>query len=114
MKQLNYFFTALIAVFVLGCQSTGVIPIDQDSYLIGKKDGTPGLGVSLTNKADVYREANDFCREKGLEVMTLEVITTPARPAQLGSTELRFRCVKAGGTAQPLQKIPDTVIEIRK
>lgn len=76
-----------------GCQSTGVIPTGSGTYMIGKKDGSPGLGVSLTNKAEVYREANDFCHQKGLEVETLEVTTTPARPAQLGSTELRFSCV---------------------
>jgi hypothetical protein len=114
LNQLTYLFTALTTIFVLGCQSTGVIPMDQDSYMIGKKDGTPGVGVSLSNKAEVYREANDFCRAKGLEVMTLEVIVTPARPAQLGSTELHFKCVTPGGTAQSLQRIPDTVIEIRK
>ena len=114
MKLLASIFTALATVFFSGCQSTGVIPMDRDSYMIGKKDGTPGLGVSLSNKAEVYREANDFCQAKGLEVQTLEVITTPARPAQLGSTELHFKCVAPGGTAQPLQKTPDTVIEIRK
>lgn len=105
---------SIAASCLVGCASTGVIPMDQDSYMIGKKDGTPGLGVSLSNKAEVYREANEFCRAKGLEVMTLEVITTPARPAQLGSTELRFKCVTPGGTAQPFQKTPDAVIEIRK
>jgi hypothetical protein len=114
MKRLSYLFPLSAIIFVAGCQSTGVIPMDQDSYMIGKKDGTPGLGVSLTNKAEVYREANDFCRAKGLEVQTLQVTTTPARPAQLGSTELHFKCVAPGGTAQPLQKSPDTVIEIRK
>jgi hypothetical protein len=88
--------------------------MDQDSYMIGKKDGTPGLGVSLSNKAEVYREANNFCRTKGLEVKTLQLTTTSSAPAQLGSTELHFKCVTPGGTAQPLQKMPDTVIEIRK
>lgn len=101
-------------IFLLsGCASTGVIPMDQDSYLIGKKDGSPGLGVSLSNKAEVYREANDFCRAKGLEVKTLQVTTTPAKPAQLGSTELQFKCVPPGGTAQPLVREPDQVIEQR-
>jgi hypothetical protein len=114
MKPTIYFGITLSALLISGCQSTGVIPMDQDSYMIGKKDGAPGLGVSLTNKAEVYREANEFCRAKGLEVKTLQVITTPARPAQLGSTELHFKCITPGGTAQPLQKIPDTVIEIRK
>jgi hypothetical protein len=87
--------------------------MDQDSFLIGKKDGTPGLGVSLTNKAEVYREANEFCRSKGLEVKTLRVVTTPSRPAQLGSTELQFKCVPPGGSAEPLVRDPDQIIEQR-
>ena len=61
--------------------------------MIGRKDGTPGLGVSLTNKAKVYSEANEFCKAKGLQVETLQVITIPAAPALLGSTELQFRCI---------------------
>lgn len=104
---------ALAASTIAGCASTGVIPVDQDSYMIGKKDGTPGLGVSLSNKAAVYKEANEFCRAEGLEVLTLTVTTTPSMPAQLGSTELHFKCVQPGGSATPLVKEPDKVIEIR-
>ena len=112
MKQIVGFVLSLVVLS--GCQSTRVVPMDQDSYMIAKKDGTSGLGVSFSTKAEVYREANTFCRAKDLEVMTLEVVTTPARPAQLGSTELRFKCVPPGGTSQPMQRAPDTVIEIRK
>lgn len=75
--------------------------------MIGKKDGMPGLGVSLSNKAEVYREANEFCHSRGLEVKTLRVIVTPSRPAQLGSTELQFKCVEPGGSAEPLVREPD-------
>ena len=103
----------LLLAVISGCSSTGVIPMDKDSYLIGKKDGSPGLGVSLSNKAEVYKEANDFCSAKGLEVETLNVITTPARPAQLGSTELQFKCVPRGSTAKPLVRESDRIIEIR-
>ncbi|MDE2402811.1 MAG: hypothetical protein KGL90_14220 [Burkholderiales bacterium] len=113
MKRTSELNITLLVVLLSGCASTGIIPMDQDSYLIGKKDGTPGLGVSLSNKAEVYREANDFCRSKGLEVKTLQVTTTPARPAQLGSTELHFKCVAPGGTAQPLIREPDQIIENR-
>ncbi len=112
IKNLSFLILLIVAV-IAGCQSTGVIPMDQDSYMIGKKDGSPGLGVSLANKGEVYREANTFCQAKGLEVMTLRVTTTPARPAQLGSTELQFKCVPPGGSAQPLRREPDTVFEVR-
>lgn len=114
MKMAHFLTFAMVAVATAGCQSTGVIPMDQDSYMIGKKDGSPGLGVSFTNKGEVYREANTFCQEKGLEVRTLRVTTTPAMPARLGSTELQFKCVPPGGVAQPLLREPDTVIEVRK
>lgn len=97
-----------------GCQSTGVIPMSQDSYYIGKKDGSPGLGISLSNKAAVYKEANAFCNDKGLEVFVLRETVTPAAPARLGSTELHFKCVARGGTAQPLVKDPDAVIQMQK
>jgi hypothetical protein len=96
-----------------GCQSTGVIPMDQDSYLIGKKDSGLGIGVSITNKVEVYQEANTFCREKGLEVKTIHLTVISAMPARLGSTELQFKCVQPGGTAQPLIKDSDMIIEIR-
>lgn len=113
MNRITPLIFTITVLMLAGCQSTGVIPMDQDSYMIGKKDGSPGLGISLSNKADVYREANAFCREKGLEVKTLHVTTTPSMPGQLGSTELQFRCVLPGGVAQPLIKDPDISIEHR-
>ena len=107
-------FSAALCLVLLGCQSTGVVPMSQNSYYIGKKDGSPGTGVSFSNKAEVYQEANAFCNKKGLEVKTLRETVTPEAPARLGSTELHFKCVKAGGEAQALVKNPDTVIEVRK
>jgi hypothetical protein len=86
----------IVIVALVGCSSTGVIPVDRDSYMIGKKDGSPGLGVSMSNKVEVYQEANAFCATKGLEVETLNLVVTPAALARLGSTELRFKCVPKG------------------
>lgn len=81
MKYIAFSLILVVASVMLGgCQSTGVIPMDQDSYYIGKKDGSPGLGLSLGNKAEVYKEANAFCSEKGLEVKVLREIVTPALP----------------------------------
>ena len=113
----NYpFVFYLFTVFILlsGCKSTGVIPMEQDSYYIGKKDGSPGLGVSFSNKAEVYKEANTFCSDKGLEVKILRETVTPAVPARLGSTELHFKCEPLGGKSKPMTKEADTVIEIRQ
>jgi hypothetical protein len=114
LKRIKFITASLATILIVGCSSTGVIPMDKDSYMIGKKDGTPGLGVSLSNKAEVYSEANSFCSAKGMEVETLSVTTTPAAPARLGSTELHFKCVPQGGSARPLVRESDSIIEIRK
>ncbi|GAA0407427.1 hypothetical protein GCM10009133_15060 [Cocleimonas flava] len=111
-RSTNYIL-AVVTLLISGCSSTGVVPMSQDSYYIGKKDGSPGLGVSLSNKAKVYQEANAFCLKKNLEVMVLRETVTPAAPARLGSTELHFKCVKPGGTAKPLAKDADTVIKVQ-
>ena len=102
-----------LQLFIVSCSSTGVIPMGQNMYYIGKKDASPGIGVSLSNKADVYKEAIGFCSKKQLEVKKLHESITPSAPTQLGSFELQFSCVQPGGIAQPLVKQPNTVIEVR-
>ena len=99
-KYYTILVTVLITVVFNSCASTGVIPMDQDSYFIGKKDGMPGLGISYGIKVEVYQEALAFCNAKGKDVKTLETKSIPARPAQLGSTELRFKCVDKGGKSK--------------
>lgn len=91
MIRALYFASAIFVVSA--CQSTGVVPLGQGKYMIGKKDGSPGLGVSLDTKAAVYKEAVTFCHEKGLEVETVNIVVLPAKLAKLGSTELEFKCV---------------------
>ncbi|MCG2572176.1 hypothetical protein LVY74_01210 [Acinetobacter sp. ME22] len=86
-------FYLIPIIFITGCSSTGVVPIGQNSYFIGKKDGTPGIGISLKNKAYVYQEANLFCSTMHKEIFVLSEITIPTLPARLGSTELRFKCI---------------------
>jgi hypothetical protein len=104
----------LIILLLSGCSSTGVVPMDRDSYFIGRKDGTPGLGVSLSNKAEVYQEANAFCNNKHQNIHILTSNITPARPGQLGSTEIQFKCVSKNSEAVPMQKESDIVIETRQ
>lgn len=86
----HFIYIGLLSI--TGCASTGVIPIGADSYFIGKKDGTPGIGVSLENKASVYKEANDFCKKNNQTMIILDEKTIASIPARLGSTELKFRC----------------------
>lgn len=105
--------SAAVLSIVCSCASTGVIPLGQNTYYLGKKDGSPGLGVSLENKAAVYREAGEFCASKSLEMKVIKETIKAAVPARLGSTEIEFSCVPVGSIDTPTESKPDKIIETR-
>lgn len=110
MKQL---LSGVSILFIfIGCASTGVVQMNQDSYFIGKTDSSFGGMNAMENKVEVFKEANEFCMKKGLEVQILKQTVTQSYPGHMGSTELNFRCVKPGGVAQPLMKEPDSVVNV--
>src|SRR5438309_7057323 len=41
-----------------GCSSTGIVPMDRDTYMVSKRSAQVGFGPPLGVKADVYEEAN--------------------------------------------------------
>lgn len=110
VKILNLSLATISINMLIGCASTGIVPLDQDSYLVAKKDGAPGIGVSYTVKAEVYQEAREFCNKQNKDVKTLSIKTIPAAPGRLGSSELIFKCVKKGETAE---LSPSDIKEIR-
>ena len=89
-----------IPLLLSGCASTGVIPMGPNQYMIAKKDGTPGLGVSYQNKAEVYAEATAFCASQGKVLDVTQEKLIPAQLARLGSTEITFRCLQGGDEAK--------------
>jgi hypothetical protein len=46
------------------CASTGVVPMDHDTYMIARRSGQAGLGPPVHTKAKVYREASAFARNR--------------------------------------------------
>ena len=53
-----------LALVLTGCASTGVVPMDKDTYMVAKRSAQFGFGPADGVKADVYREANDFCAKE--------------------------------------------------
>lgn len=85
--------TSLVVAAMVGCSSTGVVPMNAGTYMIAKKSLQAGFGPPLSTKADVYREANEFCdqQDKAVETVDLQVLNSIfGRP---GSVSLEFRCV---------------------
>jgi hypothetical protein len=111
------YFSAAISICLLslliGCRSTGVIPMGENMFMIAKKDSSPGLGVSYKVKAAVLNEANEFAKSKGMEMQVVKVHTMPAKPGKLGSTELTFKCVPKGTPTAAPEREADVIIENR-
>jgi hypothetical protein len=92
--NMKSFIAVAVGALLAGCSSTGIVPADQDTYFIAKKSAAGVFGTPDGVRADIYREANAFCDEKGLGV---ETVTTEAKGAipfvRTGSATLTFRCV---------------------
>lgn len=84
--------TLLFPVFLISCTSTGVIPMDKGTYMIGKRSAQMGFGPPEGTKADVYKEANEFCAKNNKAVKTIHLKMVDSGFARPGSVELTFRC----------------------
>ena len=78
---------------MLGCASTGVVPMDKGTYLIAKKSAQVGFGPPIAAKGEVYTEANDFCAKDGKAVETVKLDETHSGLARPAAVSLEFRCV---------------------
>lgn len=86
--------TALLAALLTSCASSGIVPIDQGSYMISKQSAAGVFGTPNGVMADIYREATAFCEQRGQGLETVNAEAKSAIPfARQGSAVLRFRCV---------------------
>lgn len=82
-----------IVILLSACSSTGVVPMDKDTYLVSKRSAQVGFGPATGAKADLYEEANAFCAKQNKAVETVNLETTPSGFARPASASLQFRCV---------------------
>ena len=86
-------YLLLMTVLLLSaCSSTGVIPIDKGSFMIGRRSAQAGFGPPSGTKADVYQEANEFCTKEHKTVKTINLNVTNTGFGRPGNVELIFNC----------------------
>jgi len=106
-----------IAAFLSGCTTiSGVTPIGKDSYMIGATD-RGGMRSHTEMRALGIRKANEFCQSKGKVMVISNVGSQGAQGWTPVESEVTFLCVDRNDPANQrpnLQKVPDTVVEIRK
>lgn len=81
-----------LPLLLFACASTGVVPMDNGTYMIAKRSAQAGFGPPVGAKAAVYREANAFCRKQGKTVEIILLDVTDSGFARPGSVTLQFRC----------------------
>lgn len=79
---------------VLGCATSQVIEVDQDTYLVSSTGTSPLYRATVKSTERVYQVAKDFCAKRGKIVETESLDTVEQRIGRPGSAELRFRCVE--------------------
>lgn len=86
-------FILILAIFWMGCSSTGIVPMDKDIYMISKREAQIGFGPADGAKAYVYRQANEFCAKQNKKVETVNLNMTNSGFGRPASASLEFRCV---------------------
>ena len=109
-------FTLIYIILVTGCTSTtGVVPIGEDTYMIGKS-----TNLALTSsgiKADAFKEASNYCAKQGKKIQVIRTTATDMKlGSHVGSTEIQFMCLPEGDAelSRPrLRKEADNVVEVK-
>lgn len=116
MSNLNVkkLLLSLASLSILGCSSSGPVPMGKDTYLI-TKEGIGSLISAASLKADLYKEANAFCHSEGKEFQPIRENAIESIQGKNGSSaEVQFRCLPKGDSEiqRPnIQRSPDIVIE---
>lgn len=109
-------FTLGFALILSACASSGgPVPIGPDTYMLAK----PGDFLTVSGgsvKADLYREAGQFCAGQNKNLMPVSTDSRDAGVARYASAEIQFRCLATGDPElkRPTMNIaPDVRIEVK-
>lgn len=83
-----------VILLVSACSSTGVVPMNQNTFLIAKKQAQVGFGPPIGIKGEAYTEANAFCDTQGKTIETVNYEETNAGALRSAAVSLEFRCVQ--------------------
>lgn len=79
-------------LFLSGCGSTGVVQMEPNKFMVSVKSPKIGFVSASEEKAEAYKEANQFCASRGKAVETVSLETRNSGAFRSASAELEFRC----------------------
>ena len=105
-----------VALILTACASSGPVSMGKDTYMITKQSST-GFHSGASVKAEIYREANEFCVKQGLQFQPVRDNAKDGVPGYaFANAEVVYRCLVDGDreinrpTPMPL---PNVIIENR-
>lgn len=109
----------LLVALVVGlgftaCASTGPVSMGKDTYMLAKPGGFLTVAGGEV-KADLFREADQYCRGQNKHLMPISSSARDAGVAQYASAEIQFRCLAEGDPElrRPnMEPLPDVRIEM--
>lgn len=86
-------FLCFVVLLLVGCASSGVVPLSQDTFTISKKSAA-GVFVNLAKlQKTVVDEANLYAEERGKVAVALDMQTVPAAQGRYPSVTYQFKLV---------------------
>jgi hypothetical protein len=103
----------LLLLFVTACQSSGVIQLSGDTYMISKSDAGPFATLSSV-RSEVMKEVYAFAEKHGKIAVAVSTQSVPRSPGHVPYFEYQFRLLdrndpRAQGVT--LAPRPDYVVE---
>jgi hypothetical protein len=114
MKRIIPISILSLSVFLIaGCQSSGVIQLSTDTYMISKSDAGPFATLSKV-RSDVMQEVTAFAAKQGKVAVAVSTQSIPRQPGHTPYFEYQFRLLDKGdprAQGVTLSPRPDHVIE---
>lgn len=107
---------AVATYLVVACTTTtGVVPLGEDTFMIGTSGKSPGGFSGAQAKANALQEAQKFCAAQGKKVQVVNTQQADMRFGVDATAEVQFMCLSPGDAelGRPkLRKTPDQLIEV--
>jgi hypothetical protein len=115
MKIRNFSFIS-IPFLLIACASSGPVPMGKETFMITKQSST-GFHSGGSVKADIYKEANEYCLQRGLQFQPVRDNSKDGVPGYaFANAELVFRCLTEGDkeiNRPNMMPLPNVIIENR-
>jgi len=90
---LTVLMVTLTAAGVTGCGGgSGIVQISDDTYMHSKLGGAFTVSGSAV-KAELYKEASEFCVAKGKKLIPLNSTSQDSGLGTYASAEIQFKCL---------------------